>query len=81
MSELEEKLEGILGNPQAMAQIMSLAQSLNSGGAAQQSNSEPRLTASHPALPRPLLHPPQRLSPAPRQQLPLWADWAVFWAA
>ncbi|MCI9367677.1 MAG: hypothetical protein HFF19_05285 [Oscillospiraceae bacterium] len=41
MSELEEKLEGILGNPQAMAQIMSLAQSLNSGGAAQQSNSEP----------------------------------------
>ena len=29
MSELEEKLEGILGNPQAMAQIMSLAQSLN----------------------------------------------------
>lgn len=32
MSELEEKLEGILGNPQAMAQIMSLAQSLNLGG-------------------------------------------------
>jgi len=31
MSELEEKLEGILGNPQAMAQIMSLAQSLNLG--------------------------------------------------
>ena len=32
MGELEEKLEGILGNPQAMAQIMSLAQSLNLGG-------------------------------------------------
>lgn len=32
MSELEEKLENILGNPQAMAQIMSLAQSLNGGG-------------------------------------------------
>lgn len=32
MSELEEKLEGILGNPQAMAQIMALAQSLNGGG-------------------------------------------------
>lgn len=32
MSELEEKLENILGNPQAMAQIMSLAQSLNLGG-------------------------------------------------
>ena len=33
MGELEEKLENILGNPQAMAQIMSLAQSLNLGGA------------------------------------------------
>ena len=32
MSELEEKLESILGNPQAMAQIMSLAQSLNGSG-------------------------------------------------
>lgn len=35
MSELEEKLENILGNPQAMAQIMSLAQSLNGGGSSQ----------------------------------------------
>ena len=34
MGELEEKLENILGNPQAMAQIMSLAQSLNLGGPA-----------------------------------------------
>lgn len=33
MSELEEKLESVLGNPQAMAQIMALAQSLNGGGA------------------------------------------------
>lgn len=32
MSDLEEKLESVLGNPQAMAQIMSLAQSLNLGG-------------------------------------------------
>ncbi len=32
MSELEEKLENILGNPQAMSQIMALAQSLNLGG-------------------------------------------------
>ena len=32
MSELEEKLENILGNPQAMAQIMALAQSLNQSG-------------------------------------------------
>ena len=35
MSELEEKLENILGNPQAMAQIMSLAQSLDLGGQSQ----------------------------------------------
>lgn len=35
MGELEEKLENILGNPQAMAQIMSLAQSLNLGGGGQ----------------------------------------------
>lgn len=35
MGELEEKLENILGNPQAMAQIMSLAQSLNLGGSGQ----------------------------------------------
>ena len=41
MSELEEKLENILGNPQAMAQIMSLAQSLNLGGAAQAAPAEP----------------------------------------
>ena len=34
MSELEEKLENILGNPQAMAQIMSLAQSLNQSSSA-----------------------------------------------
>ena len=34
MGELEEKLENILGNPQAMAQIMSLAQSLNQSGPA-----------------------------------------------
>lgn len=35
MGELEEKLENILGNPQAMAQIMSLAQSLDLGGQSQ----------------------------------------------
>ena len=40
MSELEEKLENILGNPQAMAQIMSLAQSLNLGGPGQGQSQE-----------------------------------------
>ena len=34
MSELEDKLSAILGNPQAMSQIMSLAQSLGGGSAA-----------------------------------------------
>lgn len=40
MSELEEKLENILGNPQAMSQIMSLAQSLNLGGSSQAAPSQ-----------------------------------------
>ena len=40
MGELEEKLENILGNPQAMAQIMSLAQSLNLGGSGTPSGGE-----------------------------------------
>ena len=33
MSDLEEKLEGILSNPKAMEQIMSLAQSLGKSSA------------------------------------------------
>lgn len=41
MGELEEKLENILGNPQAMAQIMSLAQSLNLGGSGGQEQNPP----------------------------------------
>ncbi len=32
MSEFEDKLNSILGNPEAMAQVMNLAQSLNLGG-------------------------------------------------
>ena len=46
MGELEEKLENILGNPQAMAQIMSLAQSLNLGG--QGGNGQQGSEASQP---------------------------------
>lgn len=45
MSELEEKLEHILGNPQAMAQIMSLAQSLNLGGGQPGAAASPEQTA------------------------------------
>ncbi|HIT32889.1 MAG TPA: hypothetical protein IAC25_08675 [Candidatus Enterenecus stercoripullorum] len=37
MSDLEEKLEGILSNPKAMEQIMSLAQSLGKSSAQSQS--------------------------------------------
>lgn len=35
MGDFEEKLDSILNNPQAMSQIMSLARSLESSGAAQ----------------------------------------------
>ena len=48
MSELEEKLEGILGNPQAMAQIMNLAQSLNLGGSGASSEGEAQTAAPLP---------------------------------
>ena len=58
MSELEEKLEHILGNPQAMAQIMSLAQSLNqsgpaasSGDGAQTQPQEPTSDGASPPAP------------------------------
>ena len=48
MSELEEKLENILGNPQAMAQIMSLAQSLNQSGQAASAGDGPRVQPQEP---------------------------------
>lgn len=46
MSEFEDKLNAILSNPDAMAQVMHLAQTLggsgSSGGASQQSAPEPK---------------------------------------
>ena len=55
MSELEEKLENILGNPQAMAQIMALAQSLNGRGpdtsAGDGAQSQPQQAAETPTPP------------------------------
>lgn len=59
MSELEEKLESVLGNPQAMAQIMALAQSLNGGGSppaagageTSQAQEQPQAQAQSPAPP------------------------------
>lgn len=56
MSELEEKLESVLGNPQAMAQIMALAQSLNGGG------SPPAAGTGEPSQPQ---EQPQAQSPSP----------------
>lgn len=44
MSELEEKLNAVLGNPQMMQQIMALAQSMN----------QPSEQASQPSAPAPV---------------------------
>ena len=41
MAEFDEKLNSILSNPDAMAQIMQLAQSLGGGGGGQQPDSAP----------------------------------------
>lgn len=55
MGDFEEKLESILGNPQAMSQIMSLAQSLG-GGAPAKADSSP--SKPPPAAPTPPSPPP-----------------------
>lgn len=49
MSELEEKLSAILSNPQAMGQIMSLAQSLGGGGSDKASEEKSRPVSPPPA--------------------------------
>ena len=41
MAELEEKLNAILGDPNAMGQIMALARSLGGGGGTGEPNSPP----------------------------------------
>ena len=41
MAEWEEKLQSILGNPEAMGQIMSIAQSLGGAGAREQPSAPP----------------------------------------
>lgn len=41
MSEFEDKLQSILGDPQAMGQIMALAQSISGGSASPQPPDEP----------------------------------------
>lgn len=51
MSELEDKLSAILGNPQAMSQIMSLAQSLGGPSADSSSQVESPQQQEPPAAP------------------------------
>ena len=63
VAEFAEKLNSILGNPDAMAQIMQLAQSL-SGGA--QTAEAPPPPPSAPPPPQPAFTPPpQQAPPAP----------------
>ena len=49
MSDFEDKLNGILSNPDAMAQIANLAQSLNLGGG----DGAPAENAPQPSVPAP----------------------------
>ena len=52
MAEFDEKLNSLLSNPEAMAQIMQMAQSL-SGGQAQQPPQQPLQQPVRPAPPSP----------------------------
>ena len=52
MAEFDEKLNSLLSNPEAMAQIMQMAQSL-SGGQAQQPPQQPLQQPVRPAPPPP----------------------------
>lgn len=52
MSDFEDKLNGILSNPEAMAQIASLAQSLNLGGGGEAPGGGAPAEAQAPQLPQ-----------------------------
>ena len=67
MAEFDEKLNSILSNPDAMAQIMQLAQSLSGGQTAE----APPPAPSAPPPPQPAFTPPpQQAPPAPAQAAP-----------
>ena len=53
MSEFEDKLNAILSNPDAMAQVMNLAQSLDLGGGSGGSQGTAQNAPRLPPLPRP----------------------------
>lgn len=69
MAELEEKLNAILGDPQAMGQILSMARALSGGGAAPTPPEEPPAGAGPPPDEA---HPPA--APAPPELGDLLGD-------
>lgn len=70
MAEFEEKLNSLLSNPDAMAQIMQMAQSL-SGGGGQTQPSPPPAPSQQPQQPPPQASPvPAAPRPAPGPQAP-----------
>ena len=70
MAEFEEKLNSLLSNPDAMAQIMQMAQSL-SGGGGQPQPSPPPAPPQQPQQPPPQASPvPAAPRPAPGPQAP-----------
>ena len=70
MAEFEEKLNSLLSNPDAMAQIMQMAQSL-SGGGGQTQPSPPPAPPQQPQQPPPQASPvPAAPRPAPVPQAP-----------
>ena len=73
MSELEEKLENILGNPQAMAQIMALAQSLNQGGSVAPAG-ESAQVQSQQAAPAAASHSDKAAAAPPQSPVPAGAS-------
>ena len=72
MGEFEEKLNALLSNPDALSQVMNLAQSLDLGGG---SNGGP---PSENGGPYPL---PRRPPPADRalEIWEIWRDWGTCW--
>ena len=58
MSDFEEKLNAILSNPEAMAQVAALAQSLGGGGAQQESQEAGDASQGGRPSPEPMAGPP-----------------------
>lgn len=63
MAEFDEKLNSLLSNPEAMAQIMQMAQSLSGGQAQQPVQQVPQAPSQQPVQPPP--PPPLQQAPSP----------------